>query len=304
MYKKHFNLTTSPFNAGPDPRFLYLTEALQEALAVLSYSVAARKGFVQLTGEVGTGKTTILNVFLQSLHAKGAATAFLFNPHLSADDLLDAILADFGIERKFSSKSKTLQQFNQQLLELYHADKLAVVFVDEAQQLSAEALEELRLLTNLETPSHKLLQIVLCGQPELEALLDRPILSQVRQRIALRCRTNPLSAEQTGEYIRQRLRIAGAGEAEIFAADAIALIHRYAAGIPRIINSLCEQSLIEAYCDGADKVDGELVEKAAREMGLGAVAKISEIRPVRASSMEEESYPGVTRGLLSRERML
>ena len=302
MYEKHFHLATSPFNAGPDPRFIYLTDALQEALSVLAYGVTARKGFVQLTGEVGTGKTTILNMFLQSLQTKGASTAFIFNPHVGPDDFLDLILTDFGVQRKPTTKSQALHALNQHLLSLYHADKLAVVFVDEAQQLSPDVLEELRLLTNLETPAHKLLQIVLCGQPELETLLERPSLRQLRQRIALRCRTAPLTAEQTAAYIARRLRIAGAGEREIFAADALALIDRYAGGIPRVINSLCEQSLIEAYCDGAEKVSAAVVEKTAREMGLGMVTRIvSEIRPLRPH-VDEENHSGMTKGLLSRER--
>lgn len=305
MYEKHFNLTTSPFNAGPDPRFVYLTDALQEAMAVLAYGVTARKGFVQLTGEVGTGKTTLLNMFLQSLQKRGASTAFIFNPHLNPDDFLDLILADFGMERKSTSKSQALLLFNQKLLELYREDKLAVVLVDEAQQLSPEVLEELRLLTNLETPAHKLLQIVLCGQPELETLLDRPSLSQMRQRISLRCRTAPLTALQTAAYIAQRLRIAGAGEREIFSAESVAAVHRYAGGIPRLVNSICEQSLIEAYCDGAPRISTEIVEKIARDLGLATLTKTnSEVRPIRVSHVEEDGIAGVGRSSSVRERTI
>lgn len=303
MYQDHFHLKASPFNLGPDPKFLYLTDTLREALSVLAYGVTARKGFVQLTGEVGTGKTTLLNMFLQSLQAKGAATAFVFNPHLEPDEVLDFVMADFGIEPVSISKSRTMLQFNRWLLDLYSSDRLAVLFVDEAQQLSAAVLEELRLLTNLETPTHKLLQIVLCGQPELDALLDRPSLSQLRQRITLRCRTARLSADQTIEYIAQRLRVADAKGNRIFEPDAISLIHRFSGGIPRLINSICEQSMIESFCDGAEKVKPEVIEKVAREIGLTAhVSVVPEIRTVRIPAFEEEKVAGMGKNLFARER--
>jgi general secretion pathway protein A len=289
MYEKHFNLTASPFNAGPDPKFLYMTDVVSEALSVLAYGVTARKGFLQLTGAVGTGKTTLLNIFLQWLQARDASTAFIFNPHLSPDEFLDLMLTDFGIDRKSTTKSQTMLHFNQWLLERYHADKLAVVFVDEAQQLSPAVLEELRLLTNLETPTHKLLQIVLCGQPELETLLACPSLSQLRQRITLRCRTARFTSEQTAGYIEQRLSIAGA-KTKIFLPDAVHLIHRYSNGIARLINVLCEHAMIESYCRGTEKIDAEIVERAAREAGIKALPDVdSERRDVRRAIVETDA---------------
>ena len=303
MYQDHFHLKASPFNLGPDPKFLYLTDTLREALSVLAYGVTARKGFVQLTGEVGTGKTTLLNMFLQSLQAKGAATAFIFNPHLDPDEVLDFVMADFGVEPTSTSKSRAMLQFNRWLLDLYSEDRLAVLFVDEAQQLSPAVLEELRLLTNLETPTHKLLQIVLCGQPELDALLERLSLSQLRQRITLRCRTARLSAEQTREYIAQRLRVADAGEHQIFEPDAVGLVHRFSGGIPRLINSICEQSMIESFCDGAESVRAEVIEKVAREMGLTAhVTVVPEIRTVRVPAFKKGKVAGMGKNLFARER--
>lgn len=305
IYQDHFHLKASPFSLGPDPKFLYLTDALQEALSVLAYGVTARKGFVQLSGEVGTGKTTLLNMFLQSLQGKGAATAFIFNPHLEPEEVLDFVMADFGVEPTSTSKSRAMLQFNRWLLDLYSVDRLAVLFVDEAQQLSPAVLEELRLLTNLETPTHKLLQIVLCGQPELDVLLERPSLSQLRQRITLRCRTNRLSAEQTAEYVAQRLRVANAREGQIFEPAAIGLVHRFSGGIPRLINSICEQSMIESFCDGSETVHAEVIEKVAMEMGLTAyVTLVPEIRPIRVPAFAEEKVAGMAKNVVARERNL
>lgn len=268
MYEQHFHLETSPFCLGPDPDSLYVTETVTEALAILAYGVNRRKGFILMTGDVGTGKTTILNVFMRWLQGRGASTAFIFNPHLKPDDFLDLMLLDFGLERGAESKSQCMQRFNRWLLERYHAQNPVVLLVDEAQQLSEEVLEELRLLTNLETPMHKLLQIVLCGQPELNELLARPSLRQLRQRISLRCSTAPFRAEQTAEYISQRLRASGARDLNLFDSRAVHLLHRISGGIPRVINLLCEQLLIEAYCDGRTTIDAEMVIRVTRERGL------------------------------------
>lgn len=270
MYEKYFHLAESPFNAGPDPKFLYMTDVIREALSVLAYGVKERKGFILLTGDVGTGKTTILNVFLDWLQTQDASTAFIFNPHLQPDDLVELVLADFGIERGTDSKGQCMLRFSRWLLERYRAQRPVVLFVDEAQQLSEEVLEELRLLTNLETPRHKLLQIVLCGQPELVQLIARPSLRQLRQRIALRCRTTPLSLDQTGEYIRWRLNIAGAGDGKVFEPEALSVVHGISRGIPRVINLLCEQLLIAAYCDGRKTISAEMVQKTATEIEMEA----------------------------------
>lgn len=283
MFAQHFHLAASPFHAGPDPQFLYLTDTVWEALACLAYGVTNRKGFVQLTGDVGTGKTTILNVFLKWLQEEEASTAVIFNPHLQPNEFIEVMMSDFGLELNGASKSQLLLTFNRWLLDRYYADRLVVLFVDEAQQLSAEVLEELRLFTNLETPTNKLLQIVLCGQPELETILANPSLRQLRQRIALRCKTAPFSQEQTREYVLQRLRIAGSNDREIFDSQALARVHEISGGIARIINSVCEEAMIEAFCDASEKVTKVMVENAARtlvlsrhvpeEMQLGQVSR-------------------------------
>jgi general secretion pathway protein A len=269
MYEKHFNLKVAPFNLNPDPRFLYVTGQVRETLATLAYGVTSRKGFVLLIGDVGTGKTTLLNVFMQWLAKQSAATAFIFNPRMKPDEFLDFMMADFGISCEATLKSRRLLALNEWLLQRHEIKQPVVLIVDEAQQLSAEMLEELRLLTNLETPTQKLLQIVLSGQNELEGILARPSLRQLRQRITLRCRTLPLSCIQTEEYIAQRIRVAGGQPGRIFDSESIALLHRYSGGIVRLINLLCEQALISGFCDGDTRIGVKHIEIAACELDLG-----------------------------------
>src|ERR1700732_2569196 len=247
MYKKFFGLKKNPFNVNPDPRYLFLTHYTQEALACLTYGIETRKGFILLTGEVGTGKTTLINKLLEWLHKERVSTAFGFNPRLSFSQFFDFMMADFGIPCESRQKGQMLLKLNQWLLERYQAGERAVLIVDEAQNLSPQMLEEIRLLTNLETSTEKLLQIVLSGQPELEEKLKLPQLRQLRQRIMLRCRTTPLSEEQTRDYIAERLRIAGASGELIFAAKTVETIHLYSMGIPRVTNLLCEHALVSSY---------------------------------------------------------
>ena len=216
MYKTYFGLKENPFNINTDPRYLYLTQRTQEALNCLTYGIEARKGFILLTGEVGTGKTTLLNKLLDSLHQQRAATAFVFNPRMTASQLFDYMIADFGIACKSRARSHVLFKLHQWLLDRYQAGEQTVLVVDEAQILSRQTLEEIRLLTNLETSTQKLLQIVLAGQPEIEQKLNQRELRQLRQRIALRAKTLPLTPEETCGYILERLRIAGSNGEEIF----------------------------------------------------------------------------------------
>src|SRR3989441_3760654 len=260
MYKKFFGLHENPFNVNPDPRYLYLTRHIQEALACLIYGIQTRKGFVLLTGEVGTGKTTVLNKLLEWSRQEGIATAFMFNPRLSEVEFFDFMLADFGIPSESPLKSRTLLKLNQWLLEQHQRGSRAILIVDEAQNLSADMLEEIRLLTNLETSTEKLLQIVLAGQPELEEKLKLPELRQLRQRIMLRCKTGPLSKEQTHDYIAQRLRIAGASGELIFSPKAVETIHLYSLGIPRVVNLICEHALINAYVEQQRSISPKIVE--------------------------------------------
>lgn len=275
MYQKFFGLRESPFNVNPDPRYLYLTRHIQEALAALTYGIQNRKGFILLTGEVGTGKTTLLNRLLGWLRGQRVATAYIFNSRLGVNDLFDLMMAEFEIPCESREKSQIVLRLNQWLLERYRAGETAVLIVDEAQNLSADVLEEIRLLTNLETSTEKLLQIVLTGQPELEEKLKAPEVRQLRQRITLRCRTAPLTLEETFGYIAERLRIAGANCEPIFSKEAIEMVHAYSCGIPRVVNLLCEHSMINAYVDSLRPVPAHLVEEVAREFQLDEIAPIA-----------------------------
>lgn len=267
MYKSFFKLHSSPFGTSPDPRFLYMMPHTREALACLEYGISARKGFTVLTGEVGTGKTTLLKRALASFSNRRISTAFVFNPRLEVLDFLEFVLADFGITSANRTKSGMLLQLNRWLIERFRMEETCVVVIDEAQNLSWELLEEIRLLTNLETSSEKLLQIILSGQPELEEKLRHPSVRQLRQRISLWCRTQPLTETQTHAYVGERLRLAGATR-PIFTPEALDLIYRYSHGIPRVINLLCEHALIVAYVEQVQQVTAALVEGVAAELEL------------------------------------
>jgi len=287
MYKKFFGLAENPFNVNPDPRFLFSTRHTEEAFAVLTYGIQARKGFITLTGEVGTGKTTLLNKLLDWLHEQSLATAFVFNSRLNVTQFLDFMMADFGIACDTRLKSQVLIRLNQWLLERYRAGETAVLIVDEAQNLSPHVLEEIRLLTNLETATEKLLQIVLSGQPELEQKLNQPGLRQLRQRITLRCRTYPLTMEETSGYIQERLRVAGSDGAPIFSPEAVEAVHRYASGIPRVVNLLCEHALISAFVDQKRPVQAGTIDEVAREFDLHRIDPIAQ--PVEAPGASGEN---------------
>src|ERR1700752_474903 len=269
MYKDFFGLRANPFNVNPDPRYLFLTRHTEEALGCLTYGIQSRKGFVLLTGEVGTGKTTLINKLLEWLRLQQVATAFVFNSRLNVPQFLDYMMADFGIPCDSRAKSQVLLKLYNWLLDRYRAGETAVLIVDEAQNLSEEVLEEIRMLTNLETFTEKLLQIVLVGQPELEQKLKQPQLRQLRQRLTLRAKTHPLSLEETKAYIQQRLRIAGSNGQQIFDGDALNFIHRYANGIPRVINLLCEHCLVSAFVDQQKVILPAVVDSVARDFDLG-----------------------------------
>ena len=270
MYRRFFGLHSNPFNVNPDPRFLYLTRSAQEALASLSYGIQTRKGFVLLTGEVGTGKTTLLNRLLHWLRRQRIPNAFIFNSRLNVSQFFDLMMADFGLDSGSMEKSRMLLRLNSWLLERHRAKETAVVIVDEAQNLSTEVLEEIRLLTNLETSTEKLLQIVLTGQPELDQKLKLPELRQLNQRITLRCHTQSLSEAEVGSYIQSRLFIAGS-TASIFLPDAAHSVFRHTNGIPRLVNVLCEHSLICAYVDQQHQISAELVDRVAKESEIDAM---------------------------------
>jgi len=276
MYKSFYGLRASPFNVNPDPRFLYNTRNTREALACLTYGIQSRKGFVLLSGEVGTGKTTLLNRFLEWLRMQHIATAFIFNPRLTTPEFFDFMMTDFGIPCDSKDKSQTLLKLNNWLLGRYRAGETAVLIIDEAQNLSADVLEEIRLLTNLETSTEKLLQIVLSGQPELEAKLKDPGLRQLRQRITLRCKTHPLTREESAQYVIQRLKTAGSNGLPIFTAEALESVYRYSKGIPRLINLVCEHALISGFVDQVRPIQAETIDNIAREFELDEISPTME----------------------------
>lgn len=295
MYESFYGLNIAPFNVCPDPRFLVLTRATRESLACLEYGVKSRKGFIVLTGEVGTGKTTLLNKLLASLRRSQVSTAFVFNPRLDVLDFLEFMMTDFGIPCRSRNKTQMLIQLNHWLLERYRAGENAVVIVDEAHELSHELLEEIRLLTNVETSTEKLLQVVLSGQPELDEKLRDPSLRQLRQRITLRCRTSALTPQQTAEYINTRLQIAGTKQA-VFSPDAIDAIHAFSRGIPRVINLLCEHALISGFVEQKRPVTGDIVTDVAYDFELHEVPPVVSkderyrlpVPPASAASMPRE----------------
>lgn len=268
MYKEFYGLRANPFNVNPDPRYLFLTRHTEEALACLTYGIQSRKGFVLLTGEVGTGKTTLINKLLEWLRLQQVATAFVFNSRLNVPQFLDYMMADFAIPCDSRAKSQILLRLYNWLLDRYRAGETAVLIVDEAQNLSDEVLEEIRMLTNLETFTEKLLQIVLVGQPELEHKLRQPQLRQLRQRLTLRAKTHPLTLDETKAYVQQRLRIAGSNGQQIFDPDSLAAIYRYAGGIPRVTNLLCEHCLVSAFVDQQKVITAPVVDAVARDFDL------------------------------------
>ena len=274
MYKAYFGLTRNPFDLTPDPRCFVATRRHNEALAALYYGVRWHKGFVVVTGEVGTGKTLLLRCLLRLLkESRDVAYAYLFNSRLAPTEFLQYILSDFGLPASGRNKGELLLDLGQFLVSRGSKKLTTVLIVDEAHHLSDEILEEVRLLSNLETTDDKLLQIVLVGQPELDEKLDSLGLRQLKQRIALRAQLLPLDAAETREYIEQRLHIAGADPKEkvIFPPETIAAIYRHASGLPRLINTICENALVAAYARQVPTVSPEIIEGVAREFRLGIV---------------------------------
>ena len=270
MYNAFFGFDSDPFRVNPDPRFLYMSESHAEALATLVYAVQERKGFITLTGEVGTGKTTILNALLQKL-GPGVQTAYIFNTPLGVEDLFAALFEELelGWPEPFR-KTAALSRLNHHLIRRLTDGRQTLLIIDEAQNLSDAMLEEVRMLSNLETPQSKLLQIMLVGQPELAEKLSRPALRQLRQRVELRHDIRPLRADETASYIRERLLVAGHPRGEVFTGSAERAVHRFSRGIPRVINVLCDNSLIAAFSRESQRVSAQMVELAASDLGLSA----------------------------------
>ena len=261
MYLTFYGLNEKPFNATPDPRFLYLTPGHREALAQLLYSVQESRGFLVLTGEVGTGKTTLLQAFLQRLNGK-AAVAYVFNSTLPFEGLLEYVLEELGVPTPERSPAQRLLALQRLMLDRRRAGQNTVLVLDEAQNLDAPTLERIRMLSNYETPTVKLLQILLVGQPELWTKLNHPELRQMQQRIELRCSLSPLSHEQVRDYIQTRLRVAGARDLELFSDRAQTRIAAYSRGIPRRVNILCDHCLVIGYADHRRRIESDIVDQA------------------------------------------
>jgi general secretion pathway protein A len=267
VYAEFYGLVRPPFEMTPDPAFLYLGESHREGLATLLYGVQAGKGFVLLTGEVGTGKTTLLHALLGQLDAS-TASAFIFNPKLDTLDFFRVLFDELGIESPCRTKAEYLLALNHFLIERLERNQTTLLIIDEAQNLSPEMLEEVRLLSNLETPSKKLLQIMLVGQPELGELLNRPELRQLRQRIVLRHHLRPFDAEELDEYIAERLALAGYTGKGIFKRSSRREIFAATGGVPRLVNIVCDGALLLGYAREQPIVGPELVREVCADLGL------------------------------------
>jgi general secretion pathway protein A len=270
MYKKFFGLKQEPFSIAPDPHYLFMSERHREALAHLLYGVKGGGGFVLLTGEIGAGKTTVCRCFLEQVPRR-TNVAYIFNPRQTAEELLESIIEEFRIPREaVPTRAPTARDhvaaLNEFLLRTHGVGQNNVLIIDEAQSLSAEVLEQLRLLTNLETNERKLLQIILIGQPELRDMLSRPELEQLAQRVIARYHLDALTARETRQYIQHRLGVAGLRGALPFDAASMQRIHAVAGGVPRRINLLCDRALLGAYAGGQPQVTVDIVDKAAAEV--------------------------------------
>jgi general secretion pathway protein A len=276
MYEKYFGFNTLPFRITPDPRFCYDHPDCREAMATLCYGIDGRKGFILITGEPGTGKTRLVKDFMQRAEVKIRSVS-ITTPKLNVTELLREVLNELGIAPSTQDRATLTLQLKDYLVEQFKKHRVVALLVDEAQQLSNELLEDLRLLSNLETNEDKLIQIVLVGQPELEERLDQPELRQLRQRIALRCRLVPLKDQEVYFYIQARLKTAGLKETSLFDPGAVAKITLYSNGIPRLINVICDSALLTCYALSKKKISADIIEEVARDL------QISVRRPIGKS---------------------
>jgi general secretion pathway protein A len=266
MYLQFYGLRDIPFSLTPDPRFLYFTASHREVMANLSYGIQHGKGLIVATGEVGTGKTTMLRAMLTRLD-RSVLSSYLLNPGLTVMELYQHLAADFNLGQP-GSKSEMLMKLGRLLMMRHSRGLRTVLIVDEAQGLSRELLEEIRLLLNFETYTEKQLQIVLVGQPELRQLLGQPELRQLKQRISLRCEIKPLRADEVAGYIRTRLKVAGAARLDLFTADAVAMIYRTSEGIPRLVNNICDNALLTGYAANAKTITAGIIAEVAESLDL------------------------------------
>jgi general secretion pathway protein A len=305
MYSDYFGFAELPFSVTPDPRFSYTNSNYREAFATLRYGIETRKGFIAITGEAGTGKTTLLRRLMRSVEAT-VHTAFIFNTHLSFTELLRLVLNDLGVPNSAQDRLTLMAQLNDYLIEQLRGEHIVSLLIDEAQDLSNEMLEELRLLSNLETDNAKLIQIVLMGQPELERKLDQPQLRQLKQRVAVRCRLAPLRSDEVALYINSRLQTVGYEGKELFDLGSVQKIALYSKGIPRLINVICDNALLIAYATSKSTVSAKIIDDVARDLQLiepsqvKGAEQLEEIsRPTKASYDDEswrrdfEQFPGL-----------
>jgi type II secretory pathway predicted ATPase ExeA len=281
LYQTHFGLSQAPFNITPDPSFLYLSASHREGLAQLSYGIRARKGFVVLTGEVGTGKTTLIHALLHDLNGS-AQTALIFSTIVSPADLLRSVCEEFGLvepRRPIQDIHDYLVSLNEFLLESYRKGDNCALIIDESQNLSAEVLESIRLLSNFETSKDKLLQILLVGQPELAVRLNSPELRQLKQRVMLRHHLRVLSLQECCEYVSNRLKVAGS-DRTIFTPSALESVYSHSGGIPRIVNVLCDNALLTGYALGKKEIDTGIIREVAEDLNITTNVE-ARLRPIR-----------------------
>jgi general secretion pathway protein A len=265
VYLDYYGLSEAPFDITPNPRFLFYSAKHREAFNHLLYGIRERKGFVQLTGEVGAGKTTLCRAMLEQLQGN-YATALILNPVMSADELMKAIAIEFGLPVNGLDRLDTIAVINQFLLQQVERRQETVLIIDEAQDLTDELLEQVRLLSNLETDNRKLLQIVLMGQPELRDRLNNPRLKQLRQRITVRYHLPPLSRDEVSRYIQHRLEVSGAKGAPYFTQPALWRVYNYSQGIPRLVNAICDKALLAGFVNQREKIDFGMVGRAVQEL--------------------------------------
>lgn len=295
MYTAFFGLTRMPFNMTPDPAMLFMTEQHREALAGLTYAILDRKGFLALSGMAGSGKTTLLAWVLQKLSVNRVHSSVILNPTLTPSEFLELAMLDFGIQDIPSSKAQRLFLLQRFLLTTHREGKISVLIIDEAHKLSPEVLEEIRLLGNFECAEEKLLQVVLIGQSELDVVLSHPQLWQFKQRISVRLSLKPLGANEVGAYIQHRWGVAGGKEAAPFSSDAVVNVAKWSRGIPRLINSICDNALVEAFAESTRSVNADHVRMAAG--GLLLIDNPTAPIPVPVPPLESPIAPKIVRPL-------
>jgi general secretion pathway protein A len=286
MYEQHFGFRESPFNITPDPRYFYANSVYLEAYANLRYGIEAKKGFIAITGEVGTGKTTLLRKLMLSLD-RTIQTVLVFNTDVTFNELLRVISRDLGLPTAGKDRLGLVEELNDYLIEQLEHGRTVCLLIDEVQHLSDESLEGLRLLSNLETDRQKLLQIVLMGQPEIQAKLDQPHLRQLKQRIAIRSELSPLRDEEVGSYINFRLQVAGCGNPELFHSDAVEKIALYSKGIPRLINVICDNALVIAFAASEKNVSADVIGEVVRDLRIAPESQLTQNQTNQAGPVTE-----------------